>query len=91
MKIHPVVNISCVKPYKERLPGQPLQKPGPMTVTEDHDVEYEIEHIIDSYWKGRQLKYLVYWLLRIMVFVLLNFYFITMILDSSHDLLSCDS
>ena len=30
-------------------------------------------------------------LLRIMVFVLLNFYFITMVLDSSHDLLSCDS
>ena len=29
--------------------------------------------------------------LRIMVFILLNFYFITMILDSSHDLLSCDS
>ena len=30
-------------------------------------------------------------LLRIMVFVLLNFYYITMVLDSSHDLLSCDS
>ena len=29
--------------------------------------------------------------LRIMVFILLNFYFIIMILDSSHDLLSCDS
>ena len=30
-------------------------------------------------------------MLRIMVFVLLNFYFITMVLDLSHDLLSCDS
>ena len=30
-------------------------------------------------------------LLRIMVFILLNFYFITMVLDPSHDLLSCDS
>ena len=30
-------------------------------------------------------------LLKIMVFVLLNFYFITMDLDPSHDFLSCDS
>ena len=37
---------------------------------------------------GPVTKYLV---LRIMVFVLLNFYFITMVLDSSYDLLSCDS
>ena len=29
--------------------------------------------------------------LRIMVFILLNFHFITIVLDSSHDLLSCDS
>ena len=29
--------------------------------------------------------------LRIMVFILLNFYFITMVLDSSHDFLSCNS
>ena len=53
MKIHPVVNISQVKPYKERLPGQPLQKPGPVTVTEDHDVEYKVDYIVDSHWKGR--------------------------------------
>ena len=61
MKIHPVVNISRVKPYKERLPGQPLQKPGPVTVTEDHDVEYEVNYIVDSCWKGRRLEYLVHW------------------------------
>ena len=53
MKIHPVMNISQVKLYKERLPRQALQKPGPVTVTEDHDVEYEVDYIVDSRWKGK--------------------------------------
>ena len=52
------MNISQVKPYKERLPGQPLQKPGPVTITEDCDIKY---NIIDSCWKGKQLEYLVHW------------------------------
>ena len=37
MRIHPVVNISCVKPYREHLPGQPVSAPGPSNVMEDHD------------------------------------------------------
>ena len=61
MKIHPVVNISWVKPYKERLEGQPTFKPGPVQVTEDREVEFEVESIIDSRWKGRRLEYLVHW------------------------------
>ena len=61
MKIHPVVNISRVKPYKECLEGQPTFKPGPVQVTEDREIEFEVESIVDSRWKGRRLEYLVHW------------------------------
>ena len=52
MQIHLVINISCLKPYKECLPGQLTIHPGPMEVTEDRDEEYEVERIVDSCWKG---------------------------------------
>ena len=61
MRIHPVVNISHVKPYCERLPGQPVTAPGPSNVTEDREEEYEVEHIVDSRYKGKRLEYLVHW------------------------------
>ena len=60
MKIHPVINISRVKPYKEPLEGQPTFKPGPIQVTEDREIEFEVETIIDSRWKGHHLEYLVH-------------------------------
>ena len=53
MRIHPVVNILYIKLYKERLPGQPLQKPGSVTITEDCNVEYEVDYIVDSHWKEK--------------------------------------
>ena len=61
MRIHPVVNISHVKPYRERLPGQPVTAPGPSNVTEDHEEEYEVDYIVDSHYKGKRLEYLVHW------------------------------
>ena len=61
IKIHPVVNISWVKPYKERLEGQPTFKPGPVQVTEDREIEFEVDYIVDSCYKGRHLEYLVHW------------------------------
>ena len=61
MRIHPVVNISCVKPYHDHLPGQPVSAPGPSIVTEDHDEEYEVEYVVDSRYKGKCLGYLVHW------------------------------
>ena len=61
MKIHPVVNISRVKLYKERLEGQPTFKPGPVQVTENKEIEFEVEAIMDSRWKEHCLEYLVHW------------------------------
>ena len=61
MRIHPIVNVSCVKPYRERLPGQPVTAPGPSNVTEDRDEEYKVERIVDSRYKGTHLEYLVHW------------------------------
>ena len=61
MRIHPVVNISCVKPYRDRLLGQPVSAPGPSNVTKDRDEEYEVESIVDSRYKGKRLEYLVHW------------------------------
>ena len=61
MKIHPVVNISQVKSYKERLEGQPTFKPGPVQVTEDREIECEVDYIVESWYKEWCLEYLVYW------------------------------
>ena len=61
MCIHPVINISRVKPYRDRLPGQPVSASGPSTVTEDCEEEYEVEFVVDSQYKGKRLEYLVHW------------------------------
>ena len=59
--IHPVVNVSCVKPYLGPLPGQPVSRLGPVHVSEECDEEYEVEYIVASrVYKGK-LQYLVYW------------------------------
>ena len=61
MHIHPVVNISRIKPYRDHLPGQPVSAPGPSDVMEDHDEEYEVDYVVDSRYKGKHLEYLVHW------------------------------
>ena len=61
MHIHPVVNISRVKPYCNCLPGQPVSAPGPSIVMEDHEEEYKVDYIMDSQYKGKHLEYLVHW------------------------------
>ena len=61
LHIHPVVNISRVKPYLGPLPGQPVACPGPIHVTEDCNEEYKVDAIIDSHIYKRKLQYLVHW------------------------------
>ena len=61
MHIHPVINISCVKPYHDCLLGQPVSAPGPSIVTEDQDKEYKVDYVVDSWYKGKCLEYLIHW------------------------------
>ena len=61
LKIHPVINVSQVKPYLGALPGQPTLRPGPVHVTEERDEEYEVERIVDSRLYKGQFQYLVHW------------------------------
>jgi transposase InsO family protein len=61
MCIHPVVNISRVRPYKEPLEGQTSIRPGPVKVTEDREIEYEVDHIVNVRKKGQHMEYLVHW------------------------------
>ena len=49
LKIHPVVNVSCVKPYLGPLPSQPVTWPGPVHVSEEHNEEYKVDYIIASH------------------------------------------
>ncbi|KIO01582.1 hypothetical protein M404DRAFT_76193, partial [Pisolithus tinctorius Marx 270] len=41
LKIHPVVNVSWVKPYKGPLEGQTVTRPGPV-VGHEGDEEFEV-------------------------------------------------
>ena len=59
--IHPVVNVSRVKPYLGPLPGQPVSQPSPIHVSEECNEEYEVDYIVASCIYQRQLQYLVHW------------------------------
>ena len=61
LRIHPVVNVSCVKPYLSPLPGQPMSQPGLIHVSKEHDEEYEVDYIVASHIYRWQLQYLVHW------------------------------
>ena len=48
LQIHPVVNISQIKPYHGSMEGQTLNQPGLVHMTEDRDNKWEVDHIVDS-------------------------------------------
>ena len=56
LQIHPVVNISWIKPYLGPMEGQIPYRPGPVHVTEDRDNEWEVDHIVDSRLKKKNLN-----------------------------------
>ena len=61
LRIHPVVNVSHVKPYLGPLPGQPVSRPSPVQVSEECNEEYKVDYIVASHIYRRQLQYLVHW------------------------------
>ena len=61
LRIHPVVNISHVKPYLGPLPSQPMSRPGPIQVSKEHNEEYKVDYIVASHIYRHQLQYLVHW------------------------------
>ena len=61
LQIHPVVNVSQVKPYLGPMEGQTLYRPGLVHVTKDRDNKWEVDHIVYSRLTNKKLEYLVHW------------------------------
>ena len=61
LRIHPIMNVSHIKPYLGPLPGQPVPQPSPVHVSDECNEEYEVDYIIASRIYRRQLQYLVHW------------------------------
>ncbi|EGO04868.1 hypothetical protein SERLA73DRAFT_42734, partial [Serpula lacrymans var. lacrymans S7.3] len=57
----PTVNISHVKPYKGPLPGQRVDQPGPVVVTQEGEEEFKVEQVVDARLKRGKLEFLVLW------------------------------
>ena len=61
IKIHPIVNISHVRPYKPScIPQQSAPEPPPVEI--EGEFEYEVEQLLDSRLYRGNLQYLVKWL-----------------------------
>jgi len=60
IKLHPVMNVSRLRPYKEpRITGQETTPAPPVEI--NGELEYEVEQILDSRLRRGQLQYLVKW------------------------------
>ena len=61
LHIHPIVNISRIKPYLGPMEGQTPYQSRLVHVTEDRDNEWKVDHIVDSCLKNKKLEYLIHW------------------------------
>ena len=59
MKIHPVVNMSRMKPWKQPMEGQ--NKPTPPPIQIQGEEEYEVEEVLDSRCRRSIVEYQVRW------------------------------
>ena len=60
IRIHPVVNVSRVRPYlSPRIKGQAPTPAAPVEI--DGELEYDVEQILDSRLNRGKLEYLVKW------------------------------
>jgi len=57
VRIHPVVNVSRIRRYKEQIPGQ-KKKPAPLVIIEGEE-EYKVEKIINKRKRYGKWEYLV--------------------------------
>ena len=58
-KIHPVVNVSRIRPYTRPMKGQKIAPPPPVEI--DGEKEFEVEEILDVRLKRNKMEYLVKW------------------------------
>lgn len=61
MKIHDIVNILHIKPYKEWLPGYPVIWSSLVDITKDYKEVHKINYLVDFHLKEHCFEYLVYW------------------------------
>jgi hypothetical protein len=56
----PVFHVSLLEPYNtSQIPSRIPPPPPPIEI--DHDVEYEVEEILDSCLRHRHLEYFIHW------------------------------
>ena len=58
-RIHDVINVSRLRPYKPPTPGQMTTPPEPVEIK--GEPEYKVEEVLDSRLKQGKLEYLVKW------------------------------
>ncbi|KAH7918441.1 hypothetical protein BV22DRAFT_978102, partial [Leucogyrophana mollusca] len=61
MRVTPTVNITRVKPYKGAQPGQLVDRPGPVVISDEGHEEHEVKQVVDLRLKCGKLEFLVQW------------------------------